>query len=296
MSLTSQIKDPASPVAGWMRDHLDPAAVPRLVAACNDQLAAARPASVEGTDVRLVGRAFDYAFRWQFAGFSPKVAVSGSLLCYQSATYLNQSDWQAAPRIVSALVQAGNLAPNRMVRWRACCIFSWFEEVYRTLTIPAHLAHFWGQPATRDTVTAMLRAVPSESVEDLALLVGYIAVDWGDELLAEPRHLNPTFAGSHDVSGADADWIIGTTLWDCKVSRMRRPFGAEYIQQALGYVLLDYDDTYKLDAIGWYFPRQRLRLRHPLADVLTDVCGVAGKTKQARAQLRTSFREAVRRK
>jgi hypothetical protein len=288
MSLTSQIKDPASPVAGWMRAHLDQAAVAGLVAECNDRLASCRIVSAEGTDVRLVGRAFDYAFRWCFPDFAPGVAMLG-------AAYCTGMEWRHAPAVVRALVRAGEHSPNPAVRWRACCVFSWFEEIVRTATVPAPLERCWGQPATKETIAALLRAVPTPSVEDLTALIGFIAEDWGDELMAEPRHLNPTFAGSADVGGADADWLLGATLWDGKVSRQRRPFRAEYIEQAIGYVLLNYDDAHRIEAIGWYFPRQRLRLRYSLADVLTNLCGIAGETKQARAQLRQSFREAVRR-
>ena len=100
MSLTSQIKDPKSPVARWMAEHLDAAAVARLVTMCNEQLRVRTPQSIEGTDVQLVGRAFDYAFRWQFGGIHPNAAMMGAKLCAQAANLLERPAW-TPPRLLS---------------------------------------------------------------------------------------------------------------------------------------------------------------------------------------------------
>lgn len=279
-----------------MSDNLDPAALGRFVSECNGQLSARRRLSVEGTDVLLVGRAFDYAFRWHFDDFQPRAAELGATLCQRAAQILDKPEWKESLDVISKLVEVGNIASKRTTRWRVCCVFSWFEEIYRTLAIPDPLEDCWGKPVTRETIAALLGAVPLESVQDIDLLMGHVTEDWGDVLQEKEHILNPTFAGSRDVSGADADWIIGSTLWDCKVSRQRRPFREDYIQQALGYVLLDYDDTYRIEEVGWYFPRQRLLLHYGLSMIIHKVCIVSGDSAEALTQLRTSFRGAVSKK
>ena len=95
------------------------------------------------------------------------------------------------------------------------------------------------------------------------------------------------------MGGADADWIIETTLWDCKVSRQRRPFRADYLQQSLGYLLLDYSDIYHIDTLGWYFPRQRLRLHYGIADVLMVLIAGTADWRDQLLRLRKSFQQAI---
>lgn len=65
------------------------------------------------------------------------------------------------------------------------------------------------------------------------------------------------FDGSSLVGGADADWLIGDTLIDCKVygaltvSRLR-----DFLRQLLGYVMLDLNDVLKIRHVGIWLPRQ----------------------------------------
>jgi hypothetical protein len=65
-------------------------------------------------------------------------------------------------------------------------------------------------------------------------------------------HAGPDLAGSPDVGGADADLIISGLLIDIKAtvapSRLRKP----EFYQLLGYALPDYDDEYRIGALGFY--------------------------------------------
>lgn len=69
---------------------------------------------------------------------------------------------------------------------------------------------------------------------------------------------NLDFVGSSLVGGADADWLIGDTLIDCKVygnitvSRLR-----DFLRQLLGYVMLDLNDALKIRHVAIWLPRQR---------------------------------------
>lgn len=68
---------------------------------------------------------------------------------------------------------------------------------------------------------------------------------------------NLSFGGSSLVGGADADWLIGDNLIDCKVydtltvSKLR-----DFLRQLLGYVMLDLDDVLQIRTVGIWLPRQ----------------------------------------
>jgi hypothetical protein len=64
----------------------------------------------------------------------------------------------------------------------------------------------------------------------------------------------PTFAGSTDIGGADADFVIDGLLLDCKATTTR--LGSAEIGQLAGYLLLDYDDQYRITQVGLYLSRQ----------------------------------------
>ena len=280
MSLTSQLRDPTSPVSRWMAGRVDRAAAAALVDEVNAALAGRAPIVADRGDPRLVGRAFDYAFRWRLGPLEAQAARLGALLCAGEG-------WPGAPELVAGLIRGGTDTGNPRVRLRACVVLSWFEEVMRSGEVPPPLRASWGAPGTRETAIALLKRVPPGPLADLEALLRHVADDWGADLGA-PLRLNPTFAGSDDVGGADADWIVGTTLWDCKVSWVRWPFARAHLLQGLGYILLDYDDAYGLTALGWYFPRQRARVARSLTDTVQVLCGSGDL-----GALRADFRAAL---
>ncbi|MEV0348347.1 hypothetical protein AB0H88_21450 [Nonomuraea sp. NPDC050680] len=62
------------------------------------------------------------------------------------------------------------------------------------------------------------------------------------------------FTGSADVGDADADLITGGLLLDVKAST-KATAGRKEFYQLIGYVLLDYDDRYRIDSVGLYLSR-----------------------------------------
>ncbi len=280
MSLTGQLADKTSPVARWMEEHTDRRACAHLIREVNDQLAA-RPPLVRDTEApQMVGRAFDYGFRWLLGPLEARVAVAGAALC-------ERLGWADAATVVRDIIQMGNTATDERIRARCALALAWFEHVYRLGEPPADLAPFLGRRASRDTALALGGGVPPGSVEDVVALLATVTAVWGDDL-QRPLVLNPTFAGSGDVGGADADWIVADTLYDCKCSWRPRPFARDHLLQSLGYVLLDYDDAYGIRRMGWYFPRQRTRVVYSLDQLLHRTCRGANLI-----QLRASFRAVL---
>jgi hypothetical protein len=111
------------------------------------------------------------------------------------------------------------------------------------------------------------------------------------ELARQPLFLNPIFAGSGEIGGADADLISDGCLIDVKTTVDPKFTRTRLLYQLLGYVLLDYDDAYAIRSVGVYLSRQGLLIRWQLADLLQTL--LDGK-RATLAELRASFREAVR--
>ena len=87
-------------------------------------------------------------------------------------------------------------------------------------------------------------------------------------LLVHTAVLNPTFAGSAHVQGADADMILNTCLMEIKTTVKAQRKG-EWVYQLLGYVLLDYADQYGIQDVAIYMARQGVVLRWSLDALLT---------------------------
>jgi hypothetical protein len=66
--------------------------------------------------------------------------------------------------------------------------------------------------------------------------------------------LGPTFDGSTDVGGADADLIVDGVLIDFK-STTKCKLTSVILRQLIGYWLLDYSDRYAVKRVGVFFPR-----------------------------------------
>ncbi len=87
------------------------------------------------------------------------------------------------------------------------------------------------------------------------------------EHLSDPVHLNPTFKGSGDIGGADADLILNECLLDIKTTVVPKITNT-MLYQLIGYVLLDYEDEYHIKEVGIYLARQGKTLRWDLNELL----------------------------
>ncbi|GAA3485484.1 hypothetical protein [Streptomyces yanii] len=81
----------------------------------------------------------------------------------------------------------------------------------------------------------------------------------------------PVFAASSDLGGADADFIAGGLLIDCKATTRPHKIGRAEVQQLAGYLLLDYDDTYRIDQVGFYLSRQGTLIAWTVPEFLTTL-------------------------
>ncbi len=131
-----------------------------------------------------------------------------------------------------------------------------------------------------------LLAIPEPDwVDDMCKMSRLFKERSGDLLLGRAI-LNPTFDGSGDIGGADADLIVDDCLIEMKATVNHR-MGRREIYQLLGYVLLDYSDRYLLNSAGFYFVRQGVMARWPLTDLLETLSeGKAPPLREVRQQFK----------
>ena len=168
---------------------------------------------------------------------------------------------------------------------RHCIVLALMEVVYRTGRLDGALA----TGEFRD-VESLVGLAESHWVDDLRNL-SWEFYDRFHHLLSLPHVLNPTFDGSADVGGADADMIIDGVLIDIKTT-VETKIIADWVWQLLGYVLLDYSDHHQISAIGLYMARQGQLIKWDLDEAIRGLCA---EEPPSIKQLRTQFQELAQR-
>lgn len=174
--------------------------------------------------------------------------------------------------------RAAALDPERLVR--ACYALALLTEAFRAGPLPGpRLALL---PATA-TLEDLLALAGDAEVADLLALTEAARQNLLPAVAARsgPPQLGPTFAGSLDVGGADADFIVGGLLVEVKVQlgdktrdgRRRCSLGQRTMFELLGYLLLDHDDAYQLDTLGVYAARWRYLAMWPVEELLGTLAG-----------------------
>jgi hypothetical protein len=317
MSLTAELEKKDSPVTHWFNEWL-PNAKP-LSKGWNAQV---KPVPIirPDTDQHVpgtVGTAFDYRVRYYLAltPLEDLVAATGMRLldaggrrtpttravpdaflrlygpppvAARPVADLIGEFQQAFPAALAELAPVGRSLADEQeeLLCRYCYLLGLFEELYRAglkINSPLFAVH---DGATLDDLLAL---PPQIWVDDLRALSRLFASHLA-ELAREPLFLNPTFAGSGEIGGADADLISNGCLIDVKTTVDPKFTRTRLLYQLLGYVLLDYDDAYAIRSTGIYLSRQGLLIAWQLDDLLETL--LDGK-RATLAELRASFREAV---
>jgi hypothetical protein len=180
------------------------------------------------------------------------------------------------------------LSPSRRdldnQEWRELCtmclILAWFERFYRIgggMT-QAQLDRLWEPLFGCDKVDELIpHALTEPSIRDLEHL-GRAA--WEDHRgLRQSRRfqLNPEFALSTALGGADADLIVNGKLIDWKATTTARVVGRQQLWQLLGYALADTGDQYGIREVGIAALRWRSQITWPLPELIAQL----GSTKAA---------------
>jgi hypothetical protein len=170
---------------------------------------------------------------------------------------------------------------------RLCVILALYEEVFR-------MGSDQRSPLSKikdDTLAPLLALPPSHWLDDLCALSWSFHENFAPLLEAKRVHLNPKFAGSTDVGGADADLILDGCLIDIKATTSPK-LSLQWLYQLIGYVLLDYEDQYKIRSVAILYARQGFMLKWDLKDLLDQM--YRGNTAPDRARLRDEFQQMIK--
>ena len=305
MSLTGHLDTPGSPIKAFLYDRFPatkaitgPASTALRATGC-----ACPPPAMDYYPLRKVGLAIDYRIRY----FYPATA-SSEFVAWKGAQGLMKGRTLDYSRLdpdtvvevggavvrdffvqldacIASLQPAGRLLalPDEDLLARYCYVLGLFEMFYRS----THTADPIGVPAGRQNVEALLASVPEGIVRDLVALAA-LFFDRFHDLLQKPVILNPTFAGSEDVGGADADLIIDGTLYELKTTKNNKLEPA-WLRQLVGYLLLDYNDELRIRGLGFYFVRHGQIMTWSVEELLSTLSGEA--TPPDLPTLRSEFHE-----
>ena len=192
----------------------------------------------------------------------------------------NLDDWLS----LNSPVRTRLAKPQEDALNRYCIVMAMMEAAYRS---------YGAEDSQLETSESPLDIPESHWIDDMRKLSWKFYDDY-NHLLALPHTLNPTFEGSSDVGGADADLIVDGTLIDIKTTVNPR-IEPDWIRQLLGYVLLDYSDRHQISSIGLYMARQGILFEWGLEDVIGGLSyGGAADIKSLREQFKTEVQRSSR--
>jgi hypothetical protein len=141
---------------------------------------------------------------------------------------------------------------------RLCFVASHFEEIFRAGLFPGNLLLRLAPGGSLEDLLADVPAYAPTDIQRQAQLAGAEkASGWIARLPAAGQCMcAATFGGSDDVGGADADLIAAGNLIDCKATIRPERIEANGIHQLAGYLLLDYEDRYRIGRVSLYLSRQ----------------------------------------
>ncbi|HEU0090437.1 MAG TPA: UvrD-helicase domain-containing protein [Pseudonocardiaceae bacterium] len=237
LSLTGQLKHDDSPISQFMAQHLPN--THNLEREYHAHLTGL-PHPVQPIDVQYpawsaLGHAIDYRIRLSFGGtLGPGVSLGVLLLD-------GANHWPGLPmypirralfamgRLLLATVDAylADLASlNEDALTRLCFVASFFEDIYRTGQIRRFSMLAAATASTR--LADLTAAVPAYVIDDIGKQMQLAERPLAPfRALPQPAKVcGPVFAGSSDIGGADADYILDGLLLDCKATRDREDLAA----------------------------------------------------------------------
>lgn len=306
MSLTLLLRDPQSPVRVYL-DGISPLLEAssgrsdgsRAAAEALDLLEIARSRTVvspfPGADLPLAGTAFDFRARIELGGFDPRHSMAAAGIA-QLAKYVPLIE--NGPHRAKILTEAFDVAKMLLLEPfsdsnldRASILLAHCEQVARAGATAMNGSVGVSCDAAVDgkSFADQLDPLALADIRSLMLSNEDQLETWQQQLVGGDRYEpNPVFAGSELVGGADADWVIGDTLIDCKVyGSLTVPKLRDFVRQLLGYVMLDSDDSLGIRRVGIWLPRQMMMPSWSLARLL------GGDPEDLLPSLRQGFIEAT---
>lgn len=295
MSLGTHLRDSKSPVNRFIQEQFPNTKTAPFLVDARKQMRASETIRTPDADAlpwSTIGIAMDYRIRYYFdvtpvddliAYYGPIFMRAGdAATAYGDLMYLTHDFFHNLENFTNQCQPVARRLPavEEDVLNRYCIVLALFEEVFRTGSLS------YNSPLAKEMfndVDDLLAVAEPIWLDDMRQL-SWRFYEGFSHLLELTHILNPTFDGSPDVGGADADLIVDGALIDIKTSKNQR-IDAYFIRELLGYTLLDYSDRYHIDSIGLYMSRQGILFKWSLDEVFGDLCpGPAPSIAEARAR------------
>jgi hypothetical protein len=305
LSVTSQLRGAESPLSSFFAREL-PLVAP-MVARLNRDLVEHPllfpPASFRGGDWGTVGTAFDLRVRCYFSARLPEArsAMRGAAMVARLVAGENERKMTAALTLWTKVIERMRTdldrigTAGRRLEWddedrvnAHCLVLALFEQCSRAAPRPEFPAVIGMTAAlAQKRIDPMLELPRDPWLDDLRQL-SWRFIETQYDLVHRPAVLNPTFAGSFEVGGADADLIVAGELIDLKSSR--NPLTKVDFYEALAYVLLDYENAFQIERLGLYAARRGRLVSWPVSAVLR---ALSERSPRPLPDLRISLHEAL---
>lgn len=264
-SLTRELNNPHSSLYKWFESRQSNCG-DRLIKSHNQKMNRTQIIRPSGhiEDFALLGTAFVYAFRWHIGLFND-----------------NFDRTVASYNLNSTIAEQLLSAKTSKEKAIACLIFAAYEQKYRSGSVH-EIATVLMNPSKNQLKPEL--AYVSTMINDLVNLINSISLVWdatNSSLTKRKYFLNPDFCGSYYIN-ADAQQIVDGTLIKCFTTLKKCPFDQQHFWQQIAYVLMDWDDTYSIDKICWYYSRQKALFIYPIKSLFKDL-----------KELRAEFKEFI---
>ncbi len=231
----------------------------------------------------LVGAALDYRVRYLFAVTSPERFVAAHV-AYDTESELHASYANLATSLIGLLARNDPRGAPMATEVEAdlaryCYVLAMYESLFRGAADSSLYTLRIGASADEQLALA-----PSAAVVDLVALTGAAATTLSP-LFKKTAILNPSFSGSPDVLGADADLIVDHCLIDIKTT-ISKSLDRQTLYQLVGYLLLDYGDEYAINALGFYLSRIPALVVWPAKDLIASMSNGVESVKGLRKDLK----------
>ena len=311
MSLTGLLADPSSSLSMFLNDHFPEIQDLTYLIGTQVTNYAIPPIREHGRTIpwRTIGTAIDHRLRLAFTpdaapnppGRSPANRAASNAIAAGMRYALVQAEYPASNPIYRRVTDLGlelisrfqaliaEVAPfdpanpiglgGRPERdlCKLCYASAWYDTLSRTGDLEGERNQELRYAAsTSDDLDDMLTAIPDIAVANMTSLIRHASTSEIAVLRQRTAGTGlcipgPCFPGSLDVDGADADLIVGDLLLEIKTHANPAETACDTLRQLLGYLLLDYDNSYQLTQAGIYYARHARLIRWTIPDLLQAV-------------------------
>lgn len=287
MSLTSELKVAGSPRGIFMRTefpHLT-GVVKKLKASLKDTPSIALGYD-EGYPLMLVGTAIDLRIRHYVSdrptensvidrGFEKLSRIEFAAFDETCSMVHHGPDGRKFDAMEAALrggwtefAQRSGLldddAEDRLCR--LCMLLATVEQYGRASLSSRSVEYLW--PRRKRGLDRLLADVDPRIAGDLAALSRAFHETAADIVASPGVIAGSSPVGGVHVGGADFDFVADGTLFEVKATTNPGRVAIEALRQLIGYLLLDWDDAFRIRRLGLILPRQRTKIVYDVAELL----------------------------